>query len=179
MKFAIIYLLMPLLLFAGSCSPKQDQLPENSGSKIDSGKKGAVELLDEQQLQQLVIQRNGRILFLNVWATWCLPCREEFPDLVKLAKSFSKRGVEFVGLSVDYPDEIDSKIRPFLEQNSVDFSIYVQNFSDKEQAINFLNEKWSGALPATFIYNSEGKQLHFLLGQHSFEEFCQLLEPLE
>jgi thiol-disulfide isomerase/thioredoxin len=177
-KFAIKYLLMSLLLFVGSCSTQQDQLPENSGSKIDSGKKAEVKLLDERQLQQLVTQRNGRILFLNVWATWCLPCREEFPDLVKLAESFAKEGVEFIGLSVDYPDEIDSKILPFLEQNPVNFPIYVQNFNDKEQVINFLNEKWSGALPATFVYSGEGRQLHFLLGQHSFEEFRQLLQPL-
>ena len=178
MKFAVKYLLWSFCFFAGSCSSQQDQAGRNSKSTGDTVKKTEVMLLNEQQLQHLITQRNGKLLFLNVWATWCLPCREEFPDLVKLAESYSKKEVEFIGLSVDYPDEIESKILPFLEQIPVSFPIYVQNFDDKEQAINFLNEKWSGAIPATFVYNAEGSQLHFLLGQHSFEEFHQILQPL-
>lgn len=172
------YLIIFLLLLLVNCSSQRDQSAEVAIDKTDSSQDISLKLMDEKQLQEFVTRRNGKLLFLNVWATWCLPCREEFPDLVKLAEIFAEQGVEFVGLCVDYPDEIESKIVPFLEKNPVNFPIYVQNFKDKEQAINLLNEKWSGALPATFVYNAEGRQLHFLLGQHSFEDFRRVLQPL-
>jgi thiol-disulfide isomerase/thioredoxin len=172
------YLGIFLLLLLVNCTSKPDQASEVAIPKTDSSQDMSLNLMDEKQLQEFISSRNGKYLFLNVWATWCVPCREEFPDLIKLAEMFSGKGVEFAGLSVDYPDEIESKILPFLEKNPVNFPIYVQNFEDKENAINLLNEKWSGAIPATFIYGADGSQLHFLLGKHSYEEFQQVLQSL-
>lgn len=178
MKLFVFYLSLLLILLTINCSDRQEQSAKNAREKVAPVSVSDIRLLNEQQLQELVIHRNGKGLFLNIWATWCLPCREEFPDLVKLAQTFSDKNVEFVALSVDYPDEIETKILPFLQKNPLNFSVYVQDFSDKEQAINFLNEQWSGALPATFIYDTSGKQQQFLLGQHSYEDFYKVMKPL-
>jgi thiol-disulfide isomerase/thioredoxin len=135
-----------------------------------------VEPIDEAGFQQLVQQRNGKILFLNIWATWCIPCREEFPDLVKLANTYHDSDVEIVGISADYPDEIDSKILPFLQKQQAGFKNYVRNFSDDEAFINSINPKWSGALPITVIYDREGKQQDFHLGEADFATFQKMIE---
>ena len=111
-----------------------------------------VSTLDEGQFDTLINNRNGRLLLINVWATWCMPCREEFPDLVKLAGHYRGSPVDIVGISADYPDEIDSRILPFLTSQKVRFPVYVQTFNQQDAFINHLNADWQGALPATFIY---------------------------
>lgn len=137
-----------------------------------------IDTLSDAELERLVQERDGNLLFLNLWATWCIPCREEFPDLVRLAEAYKGYPVEFVGLSIDYPDEVKSKIIPFLKEMDVNFKIYVQDFSDQEKAINHLNQEWSGALPTTFVYDSDAKQMAFLLGKHSYEEFKDQIEQI-
>lgn len=135
-----------------------------------------VEKIDKENLTRLIHERQGKILFLNLWATWCMPCREEFPDIVKLVNEFRDKNIEFIGISIDYPDEINSKIIPFLKKNKSNFKNYVNGIKGDEALINLLNEKWNGALPATFIYNTGGKQITFLEGKHSLEEFKKALE---
>jgi len=147
---------------------------------IDSNKNKAndvsVRLINEAGLEQLLSQRDGKVLFLNVWATWCVPCREEFPDLVKLAKNYSGNNIEFVGISVDYPDEIDSKIIPFMKNQQVNFTNFVQNFNKQENLINRLNKDWNGALPATFIFNKKGNLISYLPGKHNYNDFARTIE---
>ena len=127
-----------------------------AGWKTDETK---VSVLNKSALQDLINNRNGKILLLNLWATWCVPCREEIPDLEKLSKTH--KNIDVVGLSVDYPDEIESKILPFLKENNVTYKIYVSGFKNDTELINFLNKDWNGALPATIIFdpNPESKRI--------------------
>jgi thiol-disulfide isomerase/thioredoxin len=137
-----------------------------------------IEPIHEAVFQQLVQQRNGKILLVNVWATWCLPCREEFPDLVKLAETYQGSDIEIIGISADYPDEIESKILPFLQEQKANFKNYVRNFEDDQVFINTINPKWSGALPVTVVYDRQGKQQVFHLGEADFETFRQKIESV-
>lgn len=133
-----------------------------------------IEKIDKSKLQKLIKERKGKLLFLNVWATWCEPCREEFPAIVKLANEF--KDVDFAGISVDFPEEIDSKIKPFVKSNKVNFPIYVNAFTNDEELINMLNKDWNGAIPATFIYDKSGKLIAFIEGKKSYEEFLKNIE---
>jgi thiol-disulfide isomerase/thioredoxin len=131
----------------------------------------SVEPIDVKGIEHLVHARNGKILFLNVWATWCRPCVEEFPDLVKLYNDYQNAGVDIAAISVDYPDEVDSKILPFLVSQHVPFKVYVANIKKDEDLINELNPSWSGAVPATFIFDASGKQRAFMFGQKTLRIF--------
>lgn len=157
-------------------SEKELQKTENgrSAQKIVQ----QVRQLNESRLQTLVKERNGKILFVNVWATWCAPCIEEFPDIVKLAESYEGKNVEFIGISVDFPDEADSKILPFMVKQGVPFDVYVAGFEKQEMFINALNESWSGAIPATFIYDASGKQRSILVGKQTLEQFKEEIEKV-
>jgi len=137
--------------------------------------------VDKEQLHQLVSNRNGKDLFLNIWATWCRPCMEEFPDIIKLAKKYKteKKNVEFILVSADYPDEIESQIIPFLKKfPSIPFRVYVADFNSQGEFISSLSKNWSGAIPATFLYTAEGKQKKMLLGQHSYGQFKKEIDLL-
>ena len=183
MRYLLVSSLFLLSLLALSCV-KDDSQKSTSGTQEKSievsinDSKIPVLPFDSSVFQALIKENRGKVLFINTWATWCLPCKEEYPDLVKLADYYKDRNVTIIGISVDYPDEIDSKIRPFLKAQGVNFQNYVQNFDRPEDFINLLNEKWRGAVPASFIYDENGQQKSFLLGKHSLEEFKSAIEKI-
>jgi thiol-disulfide isomerase/thioredoxin len=128
--------------------------------------------LDE--LSEIINNRNGQALLVNIWATWCLPCREEFPGLIKLSDQYKDK-IDVVGISIDFPDELESKIYPFLNEFQLSFTNYINSEKDAEKFINFLNTKWNGALPASFIYDTDGKQVKFFVGKKSYEDFEEVV----
>lgn len=136
-----------------------------------------IKLLDKPGFENLISQRSDKVLLLNVWATWCVPCREEFPDLIKLNNLY-KGKVDIVGISVDYPDEINSKIKPFADKLKVNFNLFVNGLGNDEALINFLDKDWSGTLPATFIYSKEGKLVQKIYGKLDFDSFQKIINEL-
>ena len=121
------------------------------------------------KLNDIIKNREGRILLINIWATWCVPCKEEFPDLIKISAEYGDR-IELIGISVDFPDEVESKIIPFLNELQPNFVNYVNRENDTEKFINNLNPEWSGAIPTTFFYDLDGKQFLFYEGKMSFKQ---------
>lgn len=180
-QIRIIFIITILFLF--SCSGKDGS--EGRGENKAATSSGTSELstievplLDANTFQSLIAEHKGKVLFINTWATWCVPCKEEFPDLVRLHEFYMSSDVEFVGISVDYKEDIESKIKPFLISQNARFKNYVQNFKEPANLINLLNEDWQGAVPATFIYDKQGKQQAYLLGKHSFEELKAKIEEI-
>jgi thiol-disulfide isomerase/thioredoxin len=110
---------------------------------------------------------------VNVWATWCLPCREEFPDLMRLHRQYRDRGVELVLVSADFADRLP-EARRFLKAQGVDFPSFLKVGDDME-FIDGLSPKWSGALPATFVYERGGKLKFFHEGKVTYAELEQQL----
>ncbi len=164
-----IYLLIFLTGFIFYNKPVYPFLKVNIYNPID------VEVISVEDLKEVIKNRNGKPLLINVWATWCAPCREEFPDLVKIAEVYKEK-IDVIAISVDFPEEIDSKIIPFLKKQNASFSNYVIKVVEPEDFINFLNLEWSGAIPATFIYDEKGKQVKHLIGMQSFTEFKKVIE---
>lgn len=164
-----------MLCSVPGCVKKQEQAQNNLKADVAVQ---PVKAIDEAGFKRLVAERKGKLLFVNVWATWCAPCVEEFPDLVKLAQYYNGANVEVVAISADFPDEIDSKIVPFLKKQRVPFTTYVAQFENQDSFINTLNISWNGALPATFIYDAEGKQRFFIIGKSNFDRFKNEIEKV-
>lgn len=138
--------------------------------------KSSIELVDKDNINQLISTRNGKVLLVNVWATWCIPCKEEIPDLNEVHQKYSAE-VDVVGISIDFPEEMEKRILPFLDQNIVEYKVVVSNFKKDNELIDLLNLKWGGALPASFIFDKTGKQVGFIEGKRSLAEFEKLLQP--
>jgi thiol-disulfide isomerase/thioredoxin len=122
----------------------------------------AVTELDGAGLAKL-LRREGasgaeaRPLLVNFWATWCEPCRTEFPDLVKIDSEFRPRGLEFVVVSVDDVSEIKSGVPRFLRRMRAGMPAYLLNATDSDAVVTAVDPTWNGELPATFLYDREGK----------------------
>ncbi|MCX8010797.1 MAG: TlpA family protein disulfide reductase [Ignavibacteria bacterium] len=136
-----------------------------------------IKSIDKSKLEKIIAERNGKVLLLNFWATWCVPCREEFPDLVKIAKNYKKK-VDVIGISIDFPEDIEKKVLPFLRKQKVNFTNYLNSFDKDEQLINFINSNWSGALPATAIYDVNGKLAFFIEGKTNYKVLSEKLNTL-
>ena len=172
----ILVLCIAWLFIFSSCSSKRrntEQLKNNSQPEAKFVLTHPVWLIDSAGVQRLIHERNGKILLLNIWATWCLPCIEEFPDLIKLAREDT--ALEVVGISIDYPDEIDSKVVPFLAKLKVPFRVCVAKYAKQENFISTLDTNWNGAIPATYIYDLKGKQIFSAIGEQTYEQFKKIV----
>lgn len=133
--------------------------------------------LDEAGFARLRAQHRGRVLLVNFWATWCEPCREEFPTLVRLDRAYRARGLTLIAISMDEPESVPS-IQQFLKSQGAQFGSYRHNFRDFVILVNSIDPRWGGGIPATFLYNREGKLVRSWEGEASFEEFERAVGPL-
>lgn len=109
------------------------------------------------QLKKLVAESKGKPLLINFWATWCVPCRAEFPDLVKIDQDYRPRGLNFVAVSLDELSDLKTSVPQFLtEMKATQLTNFLLSEGDPGAAISALDPDWSGALPATFLYDSQG-----------------------
>lgn len=105
----------------------------------------------------LAVQR-GKIVILNFWATWCVPCREEMPMLEKLRREYGARGVEVIGASTDLP-ETQKHIAPFVRKLKLTFPIWLgATLQDMERF------GLGAALPATAVIDRDGRIAGRILG---------------
>ena len=120
--------------------------------------------VDEAGYQRLVVQSKGRVLLVDFWATWCDPCRAEMPVLVRLAGELQGRGLQVVTISCDEPEQ-EGGAEAFLQKNGAPQPHYVKHAASDEKFIDSIDKKWSGALPALFLYDRQGRLVKSFVGE--------------
>jgi len=140
MKTAIILLLLPVLSF------------------------GALVAVDEAGFQKLVDSHKGKVVLYQFWATWCAPCREEMPQLIRLEAKLRAQGFELVTISADEPEQ-EAAAEKILKQLEVRGPLYRKQAKNDDNFINFIDRKWSGALPALFLYDKNGRKVQSFIGE--------------
>lgn len=116
----------------------------------------------------------ARLVLLNVWATWCVPCREEFPDMVRVGREYHDRGLRLVLVSGDFDSELPA-VHRFLADHGVDFLTYIKQ-GDDMHFIDGIDPRWSGALPATVLYDGGGRRIKFHEGKVPYDTLKTWIE---
>jgi thiol-disulfide isomerase/thioredoxin len=139
---------------------------------------GDVRQIDLAGLRKLLSRepKNNRPLLVNFWATWCDPCRDEFPDLVKIDQDYRPKGLDFIAISLDDPPDIKTAVPKFLSEMHATMPVYLLNVSDPEPAIKVVDKEWGGALPATFLYDAEGRIAFKHFGRVKADELRKAIE---
>jgi thiol-disulfide isomerase/thioredoxin len=120
--------------------------------------------VDEAGFQKLVGSHKGKVVVYDFWATWCAPCRAELPQLALLQDKLRARGVEIVTISAD-DQEHKAAAEKFIQMFRVDGPGYRKQADDDDRFINAIDPKWSGALPALFLYDRAGHKVRSFIGE--------------
>jgi peroxiredoxin len=117
---------------------------------------------------------SGKVLLVNLWATWCGPCRMETPELVRLHKEFHSRGVEMVGLSTEDPDNSAQKVRDFVHAFNVDYRV---GWATSDVALTLMQGR--DAIPQSFIITRDGRIMKRFIGFSPENTPQQIRQALE
>lgn len=120
--------------------------------------------VDEAGFQKLVASHKGKVVVYDFWATWCAPCRVELPLLVKLEAKLRSQGVEVITISADEPEQ-KAAAEKFIEKFGVQGPAYLRQAASDDHFINAIDPKWSGALPALFLYDKSGHKARSFIGE--------------
>ncbi len=111
-----------------------------------------------------ILKPNGKPLLVNFWATWCVPCREEFPDLVEIDKEF-KGKINVITISLDDPAEINRDVPKFLIEMNATMPTYLLYTNKESEVISSISKDWQGGLPFSVLYNGKGEIVHTKQGK--------------
>jgi len=117
---------------------------------------------------------SGKVLLVNLWATWCGPCRLETPELVKLHKEFRSQGVEVVGLSTEDPDDSADAVREFVHNYNVDYRV---GWSGEQVAITLMQGQES--IPQSYVISRSGRVVKRFVGFNPTLTPSQIREALQ
>jgi thiol-disulfide isomerase/thioredoxin len=170
---AVFAVLLCSSIFAQSTGNSRSPL-RSSGQNAALGPK--ITQIDIEGLKKL-LKPNGRPLLINFWATWCDPCREEFPDLVKLDATY-KGKLDIITVSLDDLDDIDTVVPKFLRDQKATMPAYLLRTPDESAAIQMVAEEWSGSLPLTVIYSSTGDRAYTRMGKIRLDAVTAEIEKL-
>ena len=134
--------------------------------------------INTEALKTLLTQQRQNPLLVNFWATFCDPCRDEFPDLVKIDRDYRPQNLEFVTVSLDDVSEIKNEVPKFLDSMKATMPAYLLDASDPEPAINLVDPKWRGDLPATYLYNEKGEVVYKHIGRVNTAELREAIEKV-
>ncbi|MDZ7694222.1 MAG: TlpA disulfide reductase family protein [Balneolaceae bacterium] len=127
----------------------------------------ALNEVNGEELEQLINSYEGeKAVLVNMWATWCGPCVEEFPHIVKLQRKY-KDELQVIFVSADFDKET---ARGFLKEQGVDWTTYFKTGNDQD-FINTISDKWTGAMPFTKIISKKGNLVASWENKADFETF--------
>jgi thiol-disulfide isomerase/thioredoxin len=158
--------------------PEQKQPTPSASAQTPAGKPRVTEFKEDGLKSLLRVgEPRQRPLLVNFWATWCGPCREEFPDLVKLRAHYAAEQIDFALVSLDDVSDIETAVPDFLSESGAGaLPAYLLHAEDDSAAINLVDPKWAGELPATFLYDRQGKVVYSHKGRINVPELSAALD---
>jgi thiol-disulfide isomerase/thioredoxin len=172
MRSLFIILFSTIIAACGAANSNETQTQSQSESA------NLLTDIASEEIEALIARHNaeGKVVLVNIWATWCGPCIEEFPDIVELKEKYNDN-LEVVFISADFPEDRERALQ-FLKDQNVTWETYMKTGKD-EPFINAISEDWSGALPFTKIYSKSGQITSYWENKASFETFeTAILEAL-
>ncbi len=132
-------------------------------------------LIDLDGYKNVVGKYRGKGVMVTFWATWCVPCRNEYPMIVSLAKEYEHQGLAVVGVSLDEDADLEP-VRRFLSDNRPVFPNYrVKSGIDADAFYQGVNPEWRGAMPQTDFYGRDGHLARYFVGEKGRDAYVQAI----
>jgi thiol-disulfide isomerase/thioredoxin len=120
--------------------------------------------VDESGYRAMLKSNAGNVVLVDFWATWCAPCRKEMPLLAKLDGRLREKRFHLVTISADEP-EAEAAAVEFLKKSGISGATYLRRAKDDDKFIAAIDPKWSGELPALFLYDRQGRLVKSFTGE--------------
>lgn len=135
-----------------------------------------IKVLNFDELQPLLQMDNDTVYVINFWATWCAPCIKEIPYFEELGQKYHHEKVKVLMVNLDFPNQLKSRVIPFIEKEKMKNEVVLLDDHRSNIWIPLVDEKWTGAIPATLIYGKEFRK--FYQQELSFSELEEIVLPL-
>lgn len=130
------------------------------------------------ELRTILQQERGKIVILNLWATWCVPCLREVPDLLALTADLKSRGVTLIGVAVDDPSPGAKGVEQFRRKYFPAFVTYARTGPEMDELASVVDPAWNEVVPTTYLLDRQGKVARRIQGKKSVQEFRTEIEKL-
>jgi thiol-disulfide isomerase/thioredoxin len=165
MKIRTVPVALILLAAASALAAPQSSLPHDP------------KLIDAQGYQNLVEQYRGKPVLITFWATWCEPCRDEYPMLNELAKEYAPKGLRVVGVNLDQDGDL-ILMRRFIARYKPVFPNYRKKAGGEDPFVQAVLPGWRGEIPASFFYTKDGRQIGHIVGANSRDTYEAAIRSL-
>ncbi len=112
-----------------------------------------IEIVDFKKFYSKIDLSENTTYVINFWATWCSPCIKELPYFESVNKQYEGKNVKVILVSLDFPSQIETKLKPYLKKNKIKSNVILLNDSKLNAWVPKVSEKWDGGIPATLIVN--------------------------
>jgi len=113
-----------------------------------------------EELKVILDQKDDKTYVVNFWATWCAPCVKELPAFEKLNSAYAAKGVEVLLVSLDFPKQLKKRVLPFITKKKIQSKVVLLDNGKDDSWIKAIDSSWSGAIPATLIYNKASRKFY-------------------
>lgn len=127
---------------------------------FSQSKSAKVPVLNFDQLEPYLHRQTDTLYFINFWATWCVPCREELPAIEAVAEKYKNDKLKIYLVSLDFPKQLETRLIPFIRTNNIKSDVILLNDPDQNRWIDKVDPSWSGEIPFTVIYNRSTRETH-------------------
>jgi len=126
--------------------------------------------IDHAAYAKVIGSHRGKVVLSSFWATWCVPCRKEMPQLVQLSHKLAARGFDLVMISADEAEQEAAALK-VLKDNRAEGAMYLLKTANNDAFYPTVDPKWaSGELPALFLYDRSGKRVRSFFGETSIPD---------
>ena len=153
-------LLILLCLFSVASCKNEVKTTNDPVEQTSAVEQDTLQILDFAGLDPLLSTTSNKTYVVNFWATWCGPCVKELPYFEQLNSKYAEKNVEVILVSLDFPKKYDSHLKPYIKKNELKSKVIALNDPDANAWIPKVSEEWSGAIPATLIFNKDKRQFY-------------------
>lgn len=154
------------------------QTAENTATKeTATNPDSRLTVVSPEAFYDRIDEAEGKVVVINLWATWCPPCIEEMPHFVKFYEDYRDK-VTFLSVSADHPETVEDAVVPFMDEHALPFHVYVLDSVQPDTLSERFGKHVSGALPETLVLNRDGSIYHSWTGAIDYETLTGKVDPL-